>query len=206
MNEPAAREEILELMRRMERRPAHVEHVTMLALQIFDQLVVLHGLGPRERLLLEAAGCLHDIGHVTEHSGSAHHQESARLIRGQPWQYFTPADVEIIAQVARYHRKEMPELAHKEFRVLNETDRRVVQRLAAMLRLADSFDRGHFQPVQRVTVELPPNRIIFRLEATGSVDREIQAAIRKGDLATAVFQRDLCFAIVEGKLTAAAPK
>src|SRR5262245_21165873 len=129
MNESAAREEILELMRRMEQRPAHVEHVTGLALQIFDQLVALHGLGPRERLLLEAAGCLHDIGHVTEHPGSAHHQESARLIRGQHWRNFGPADVEVIAQVARYHRKEMPELTHDEFRALAETDRRLVQRL-----------------------------------------------------------------------------
>jgi len=206
MNESAAREEILELMRRMEQRPAHVEHVTRLALQVFDQLAALHGLGPRERLLLEAAGCLHDIGHVTEHPGSAHHQESARLIRGQHWNYFSPVDVEIIAQVARYHRKEMPELTHNEFKALNEMDRRVVQRLAAMLRLADSFDRGHFQPVQRVTVELRPNKIIFRLEATGSVDREIQAAIRKGDLATAVFQRDLIFVLDEVKPAAVASK
>jgi exopolyphosphatase/guanosine-5'-triphosphate,3'-diphosphate pyrophosphatase len=204
MNEPAAREEIRELMCRMEQRPAHVQHVTLLALQLFDQLVPLHGFGLRERLLLEAAGCLHDIGHVTAHPGSAHHEESARLIRGQPWKYLSPSDVEIIAQVARYHRKEMPELTHSEFKALDETDRRVVQRLAAMLRLADSLDRGHFQPVQRVTVELPPNKIVFRLETTGSVDREIQAAIRKGDLAMAVFQRDIVFTISEEKAAPAA--
>src|SRR5689334_18209396 len=120
-------------MREKESRPVHVQHVAMLALQLFDQLVELHGLGGRERLMLEAAGHLHDIGHGTILTGEGHHKESARLIREHPWKSFNPQEVEIIAQVARYHRKSIPELSHDEFRGLADWDRRVVLRLAALL-------------------------------------------------------------------------
>ncbi len=193
MNEAAAREEILEFMREAEARPAHVGHVARLALQLFDQLAAMHGLGARERLLLEAAAHLHDIGHRGTTPGAGHHHESARMIRERPWKQFNRSEVEVIAQVARYHRKAMPEMAHEEFKSLTEWDRRVVQRLAALLRLADAFDRSHAQHIEQVIVELPVNRIIFRLESAGPVLREVQAANLKGDLARAVFQRDLVF-------------
>ena len=77
--------------------------------------------------------------------------------------------------------------------MLNEWDRRLVQRLAALLRLADAFDRSHAQHIDRVAVELPPNRIVLRLDSAGPVLREVHAAHLKGDLARAVFQRDLVF-------------
>jgi len=183
------------LMRAKETRPVHVQHVAVLALQLFDQLVELHGFGERERLLLGAASHLHDIGHGIVVTGEGHHKESARLIREHPWTRFTPREVEIIAQVARYHRKSMPELSHDEFRALPDWDRWLVQRLAAMLRLADSLDRNHTQLVRSVRVELPTNRIVFHLEVTGPVLREVRAAQLKGDLAQAVFQRDLVFLV-----------
>jgi exopolyphosphatase/guanosine-5'-triphosphate,3'-diphosphate pyrophosphatase len=180
-------------MSERELRPVHVQHVATLALQLYDQLAELHGLGVRERLLLEASACLHDIGHNSIPPGEGHHKESARLIREHPWRCFNPQEVELIAQVARYHRKSMPELSHEEFRALPDWDRRVVQRLAALLRLGDSLDRSHSQMVQGVRVELPTNRIVFHLETTGQVFREVRAAQIKGDLAQAVFQRDLVF-------------
>ena len=193
MNESDAREEMLAFMREKEARPAHVQQVARLALQLFDQLAALHGLGGRERLLLEAAAHLHDIGHRTAPPGLGHHHEAARMIREQPWKHFSGLEVEVIAQVARYHRRAMPELSHEEFKALNEWDRRVVQRLAAMVRLADAFDRSHAQHIERVVVELPVNRIVLRLCSVGPVLREVQAAHLKADLARIVFQRDLVF-------------
>src|SRR2546427_5916351 len=138
----AALEEVFELMRAMESQPVHVSHVTNLALQLFDSLTPLHGLGERERLLLEAAGFLHDIGHQFDHLKTGHHNESARLIREHPWKSFTPDEVTVIALVARYHRKAMPEMTHVEFAALPGTHRRLVQHLAALLRLADALDRN----------------------------------------------------------------
>jgi len=193
MDEGAAREEFLALMRELENKPIHVQHVARLALSLFDQLVTLHGLGPRERLLLEAGACLHDIGHQYGFTGEGHHKESARLIRERPWKHFTAPEVEVIAQVARYHRKAMPEMSHDEFRALDTWSRTTVQRLAAVLRLADSLDRTHQQVVRGVRVEILPNLLVLHLEAAGPIVRELRATQTKGDLAAAVFQRDLGF-------------
>ncbi len=195
------REEILALMREMENRPLHVQHVSRLALQLFDGLAPLHGLGERERLMLEAAGHLHDIGHQFDYLGTGHHKESARLIRERAWKSFGHLEVEIIAQVARYHRKSMPELDHPEFRALSDWDRRIVQQLSALLRLADALDRSHVQLVQGVQVEVRPNQIVLHLDAVEPVSREVKSALIKGDLAVAIFQRDLLFMINDEEIT-----
>jgi exopolyphosphatase/guanosine-5'-triphosphate,3'-diphosphate pyrophosphatase len=191
--ETAARTEILALMHQLEARPIHVQHVARLALQLFDGLAALHGLGPRERLLLEAAGYLHDIGHQYDFLGLGHHKESARLIREQAWKNLDRADVELIAQIARYHRKAMPDFTHEEFRALSEADRAIVQCLAGLLRLGDSLDRSHAQVISGLTVELRPGQVALHLEATGPIVREVSAAQIKADLAMLVFQRDFLF-------------
>ncbi len=188
-----AHAEILAVMYRRENRPGHVCHVSHLALQLFDQLESLHQLAARERLILEAAAHLHDIGRAGDMTSAGHHKESARLIREHPWQHFKPPEIELMAQVARYHRKALPDLAHEEFRRLSEPDRRVVLVLAACLRLADSLDRGHGRAVTNLRVEIQPNALVLHLEASHPLIREIRAASKKSDLATAVFQRDVIF-------------
>jgi exopolyphosphatase/guanosine-5'-triphosphate,3'-diphosphate pyrophosphatase len=187
----AVRAEFTALMFAHENKPAHVCHVSFLALQLFDQLGALHGLGPRERLLLETAAHLHDIGHAEDPTGTGHHKESARLIRAHPWKGLSPQEVEIVAQVARYHRKAIPEMEHDEFRVLAETDRRIVQHLAALLRLADSLDRSHARHVTGVKVELCANQLVLHLETAQYLPREIRAVQKKADLAMALYQRDV---------------
>ena len=193
-----ARAEALKFMQQMEARPVHVQHVATLSLQLFDQLTTLHALGSRERLLLELAGYLHDIGHRSDNVGVGHHLESARMIRERRWNGINRAEVEIVAQVARYHRKAMPEMSHEEFQALSFAARHIVQKLGALLRLADALDRTHIQLVREVRVELPVNKIVLHLEITGPVLHEVQAARLKGDLAEAVFQRDLVF-MVDGE-------
>jgi exopolyphosphatase/guanosine-5'-triphosphate,3'-diphosphate pyrophosphatase len=189
----AARAEAQALMQSMEAQPLHVTHVTSLALQIFDELSSLHGLGERERLLLEAAGYLHDIGHQFEHLGTGHHKESARVIREHGWKSFSPEEVSMFALVARYHRKAVPEMKDPFFAALYSNQRRTVQILAAILRIADALDRNHEQFVTGLRAEVRPSQIVFHLEASGPVLREVLTAQKKGDLAREMFQRELVF-------------
>jgi exopolyphosphatase/guanosine-5'-triphosphate,3'-diphosphate pyrophosphatase len=194
----AARAEFVALMHQREARPAHVQHVARLALALFDSLVSLHGLASRERLLLEAASHLHDIGHGSPTpNDTEHHKESARLIRAHAWVAFNAREVELMAQVARYHRRALPDFTHDEFCSLPAEDRDVVMRLAALLRLADALDRTHAQLVRRLAAELTENRIVIHVQAEGAIERELTAARQRGDLATLVFQRELEF-VVEG--------
>ncbi len=194
MNVEAAREEFLALMQALEEEPPHVQHVARLAVHLFDELEDLHGLSDHDRLVLEAAACLHDIGWSTSPDGSGHHRESARIIREHGWQHFNRESVEIIALVARYHRKSPPDLEHEEFAALSPAERLRVQQLAALLRIADGLDRGHLQHISHLSAEILPGRIVIHLSSDHPASREIASATRKSDLAHTVFQREIAFA------------
>jgi exopolyphosphatase/guanosine-5'-triphosphate,3'-diphosphate pyrophosphatase len=193
MNAASFRDEFLAALREMEDDPAHVMHVARLSLQLFDRFQPLHALSVEDRLLLEAAAHLHDVGWRTALDGREHHKESARLIRLRPWSSLAPVEVEILAQVARYHRRAIPSVEHEAFAGLAETDRERVRRLAAILRLADALDRRHEERVVQVDCDIHPRRLQFRLHAPLNVDPEIAAAEKKGDLARLVFERELVF-------------
>jgi len=200
MNLPAAREEVLAFMQALEEEPHHVQHVAALALQLFDELEDLHGLDDHDRFILEAASLLHDVGWSVSPDGSGHHRESARLIREHGWKHFDEQAVTLTAVVARYHRKSPPDLEHEEFAALAPAERRRVQQLAALLRLADGLDRGHQQYVTGVSVEILPDTLLLRLHTSHPCSREVASALKKSDLAATVFHRPVTIAVVlEGK-------
>lgn len=193
MNPVAAAFELRAAMERLEPEPEHTTHVAFLAVRLFDELRPLHGMGAEERVLLEGAACLHDIGWPESRRGSGHHKISARLIRQQHWHSLTEIEVELLAQVARYHRRAHPCSEHVDYHRLPPQRKRVVRLLASMLRLADAFDRSHLQHVRdlraRITQEWVELTLLSRVEPA----REIAAAIKKGELAREVFQLDLRF-------------
>ncbi len=169
-------------MQHLEPEPEHVLQVARLALRLFDDLAGWHGLGRRERVLLEGAACLHDIGWTVARSGLRHHKESARLIREQRWRCFVPREVETLALVARYHRKTPPRPAHRAFARLNPLDQSRVATLAALLRVADALDRRHIQVVRDVRAALDDKRLTVRIDAPQAVAVEMDAGRRKSDL------------------------
>ncbi len=136
---------------------AHSEHVAKLAMRLFDQLVrdeiLPHRLATAEcRMLLEAAAVLHDVGHLVNYA--KHHKHSMRLISNSDIRGFTPRQLSIIAQIARYHRRAEPSLRHGRFKRLSRDDRGIVAKLAAILRVADGLDRAHTQAVHDATLRL----------------------------------------------------
>jgi exopolyphosphatase/guanosine-5'-triphosphate,3'-diphosphate pyrophosphatase len=193
VNRVAALNELRAAMQRLEPEPEHTSHVAHLAVRLFDQLLPLHGLGPDDRILLEGAACLHDIGWPVSDGGTAHHKHSARLIRAQKWEHLTPAEADVVAQVARYHRRALPCAEHGDFHRLHRTRKLAVRHLAAILRLADAFDRSHVQAVRDVEVRIEPDRLEFTLRSRQPPLREIAAGEKKGDLAREIFDRKLLF-------------
>ena len=133
-------ESVLHLAARFDDDRHHAEHVTELALSLFDQTVDLHGLDEACEEYLEAAGLLHNVGLAIAHD--AHHKHSYYLIRNaEQLTGFTDREIELIAQVARYHRKSEPKQKHAEYAALRPDDQRVVRILAGMLRVAIGLDR-----------------------------------------------------------------
>jgi len=131
----------------------HSERVAAFAVDLFDQTVgILHDWGPEERELLWAAAILHNCGHYVSHS--AHHKHSYYLIRHGELLGYTEGEIEIIANLARYHRRSCPKKKHESYRSLaTKRDRKVVDQLSPLLRLAVSLDRRHIGAIQGIRGE-----------------------------------------------------
>ena len=180
---------------------AHGRQVRDLAVTLFDQLTALHNLGARERDLLDVAALLHDIGWTISHD--KHHKHAYRLIRENQQRLpgFTTAEVEWIANIARYHRKALPALKHEPFAALAAPDREIVRKLAALLRVADGLDRPHRQEVQRVTCLVTDAAVTLRLQVRNNPAAHQAGGERKCDLFAQVFRRPLRVEASAGGMT-----
>lgn len=172
----------------------HVEHVRHLALLLFDRLADELGCEPEERLLLEAAGLLHDVGQLVSYR--KHHQHSFQLLTHAERLGLPPRERGIVALVSRYHRRTGPRKKHAEFAALSAEDQTVVRRLSGLLRVADGLDRGHTAAVETVTTDLTSKALVVRLTprvAGADLGLECWGASRKADVLAKLLRRDVVF-------------
>ncbi len=160
----------LRLGRRYRFDEQHGQTVAALAARLFDDLAPYHGLGPRERILLLASALLHDVGDFVRYEG--HHKHSHYIILHSDLMGLTPTEREIVANVARYHRKSPPSLEHENFRALAQKARGQVKILAGILRVADALDREHRGVVTSVRARVDGGALW--LEVQGSEDRVLE--------------------------------
>ncbi|CAN5631080.1 Ppx/GppA phosphatase family protein [soil metagenome] len=181
------RRSVLQLAERSHYEEPHSRHVQKLALQIFDQIGERLGCEPGERDLLSDAALLHDIGYHINYDD--HHKHSYHLISHAELLGMSPLEQLIVANVARYHRGPPPKKKHRGYAGLDKPSRRVVQRLSAILRVADGFDRGHSAAVVRVEAEWEEGALLLRgIPADGlrEVQLEVWGAERKSRLLSKV--------------------
>jgi exopolyphosphatase/guanosine-5'-triphosphate,3'-diphosphate pyrophosphatase len=133
-----------------EQELAHGKQVARLVGRIFDQIAERFKLDPADRPFLEAAARLQDVGYLINYD--QHHKHSYQLILNSRLSGFRPRELELIANIARYHRGARPKKKHANFRQLPPEDQLRVRRLSAILRVAVGLDRSHSQQVKDVTV------------------------------------------------------
>ncbi len=158
----------------------HAQHVARLAGSLFDQLRKVHKLEDTDRRILLAAAVLHDIGVYVGYK--KHHKHSFYLVSQSEIPEFSQREIDIIANLARYHRKGVPAEHHDAFTRLPEEDRARVIKLASLLRVADALDREHIQAVSSVRARVVKDRCILELDGTGDLLLERWALRRKGGL------------------------
>jgi exopolyphosphatase/guanosine-5'-triphosphate,3'-diphosphate pyrophosphatase len=141
----------------------HSDRVAVFALSLFDQTQgILHNWGGDERQLLWAAAILHNCGHYISHS--SHHKHSYYLIRNGELLGYTETEIEIIANIARYHRKSPPKKKHENFRnLLSKNHRQIVSQLSAILRLAVALDRRQIGAISQIQCKYYPDDREFHL-------------------------------------------
>lgn len=146
---------------------AHRDFVTKFSLQLFDQLRPIHRLGQHERLLLEIASRVDDIGNFINQKG--HYRHSAYIMEANPLIGLSDQDNRIIAEVARYHSAESPDISQAHYRHLEDEIQTPVAKLAAILRLVDALDDSRLQKISRIKLTLDGDQKLV-IKATANDD------------------------------------
>ena len=164
---------------------AHSGYVARIALKLFDCLESELGLDRHARLLLQIASILHDIGSFIR--SSDHHIHSQYILGHSDIFGLNKDDMNILSNVVRYHRSEVPSPTHLGYISLPRSDRTMVLKLASLLRIADALDRGHSQHIKDFDIELTRDTLILRAKGTHDVTLERLALDEKADLFEEVF-------------------
>ena len=165
----------------------HSQTVSRLACALFDELSEHFELDPHDRLYLEVASLLANVGITVSHA--KHHIHTYYIIRHAELLGLTDREIEIIAQVARYHRKSEPKLQHDAFAALQEEDQNRVRLLASILRVAIGLDRTHDGRVSGVDVSTTRKDLTIAVHAStmADLDLNIYAATERASLMSDVF-------------------
>jgi exopolyphosphatase/guanosine-5'-triphosphate,3'-diphosphate pyrophosphatase len=180
---------VLALGRRFGFDEHHARQVASLALQLFDQLAGLHRLPASARGLLEAAALLHDVGHAI--SPQRHHKHSFYLVANADVAGFSDQERQVVALVARYHRRTPPEAGRPDLKALAPGQLLLVRRLVAILRVADALDRSHSQPVLALRASVPKGRVRVVARARAALDLELWDVAREAAFFRQVIGRRL---------------
>ena len=168
---------------------AHGHHVAHLAARLFDELADEHGLGDRERLLLQVAALLHDIGIYV--SLRAHHKHSQYILAASQIFGLSDDETALISNVARYHRRGFPQRSHIPYAALDRQDRLIVNKLSSLLRVANALDAEHLQRVRNLRVLAGEGTWIIEYDATDDATMEQMAATARADMLSETFGRQV---------------
>ncbi|TRZ52849.1 Ppx/GppA family phosphatase [bacterium] len=175
---------IINLATRCNYDESHVKQILRFAVKIFDTLKDSSGLEENDKECLEAACILHDIGHSISHS--QHHRHSYYLIRNSELLGFNDEEIEMIANVARYHRKSHPKAKHNEFEKLNPDKKVKVKMLAGILRIADGLDRGHSANVKNIQLSISDK--VYKIGVVPEDSKDVTLEIWGANLRKELFE------------------
>jgi exopolyphosphatase/guanosine-5'-triphosphate,3'-diphosphate pyrophosphatase len=180
------------LARRFQKDQTHAEHVRELSVLLFDQLQPVHHLPAQSRVLLEAGALLHDTGHMISHRG--HHKHGEYLVLNGDIPGLEGRDRAVVAGLVRYHnRKSEPAGHHVAYSSLNNSDKRIARRLAAILRIAEALDHSHRQRVTQLRAAFQRDAVGLQIFARGDATEDLLDANRSAELFEKEFHVRLYF-------------
>jgi exopolyphosphatase/guanosine-5'-triphosphate,3'-diphosphate pyrophosphatase len=175
----------------------HAKHVAALAVSLFDELRSEHGLAARDRLRLEVAALLHDIGIFVSLRG--HHKHAQYILSVSEIFGLSRDDMAIISNIARYHRRAGPQKSHLPYMALDSDARVLVNKLGAILRVANALDADHLQKVRAVKVLREDDQWVLEVDGGGDLTLERLAALARADMLTDVFGSKVGFREAGGR-------
>lgn len=168
----------------------HALRVADLAVQLFDAFQRDHGLSSRDRMLLQVAAVLHEIGMFI--SPSSRHKHTAYLIGASDIFGLRQRDKEIVANVTRYHRGAMPRPTHAPYTALPKHDRARVSKLASILRIAIALDVSRTQKIEKLDIHTSEDSCeIWVADEAGDLSIEREDLARRKKMFTDFFGIDV---------------
>ena len=159
---------VLELADKYHYPKEHSHQVKHLTSQMFDQTKgLLHDYTEKEKELLEAAAILHDIGSLVAHND--HHKHTYYLIRNSGLLGFNDEEVELIANIARYHRRSNPKDSHPNFQKLPREHKKLVKELSSLLRIAEGLDKGHKHAIKDIEICTNSSKNKLKLKLSSNI-------------------------------------
>lgn len=163
----------------------HAERVRELSVRLFDELKTEQRMTDTHRLYLEVAALLHDIGLFV--SPRSHHKHSQYLISSSELFGLRKREQEIIANIARYHRRALPQRSHMAFISLDRDERMVVSKLAAILRVANALDKDHLQKSMDLKITREGDQIVLTAQNISDLAMGRLALASRSDFFTEIF-------------------
>jgi len=180
---------VLNLARNYQYEKDHANHVSFLAGRLFEQLVPLHGFGPKERDLLYAAALLHDLGRIIGYS--SHHKHTQTLLEYNGLPGYSPRETALIALLCRFHRKGQPVISDYKL-ILGKKDLKILKHLSAILRIAECLERGRNGNITDVITTWDDKNLRLTLIANQYPAVELWQANRNaGPLLAEVFNKNI---------------
>jgi exopolyphosphatase / guanosine-5'-triphosphate,3'-diphosphate pyrophosphatase len=168
---------------------SHAMAVTRLALELFDQTKQLHGLDENDRLLLEIAARVHEIGMYVR--VGRYHRHAAYLIMAAPLLGLSEEEKGILAQTVRYQRKSPPSDSHEGYAALSDAAKKKVWKMSALLRLAIALNKDRRDRVHSLVAECDEDTLSLHIEGSGDLLLERWAALQVADYVKQAFKRKL---------------
>ncbi len=183
---------VLQLGRSCNLDELHAETISRLSLEMFDSAKEegLHSFGPKERELLRYAAYLHDIGDFI--SFSNHHQHSYYIVRNAELLGFDQREIEIVASLAKFHRKKSLGKKSSELEGLEPSAQRIVVPLSSFLRIAEALDRSHCALIDHARfINANDEEAVLEVAARGDCQLELWGAESQGKGFRKAFDREL---------------
>ncbi len=162
----------------------HLDFVRKQSVLLYDSLSAELGLRGN-RVLLEAAALLHDIGVYIGNSG--HHKHGQYIVRNSNIFGLSTSDKELVGHIVRYHRRAKPNRSHVSYMSLDRSSRVVVQKLSALLRVADALDKSHTQRISITSLKIRKTRVVINTSYPGDLSLEKLSLVENGNLFEDVF-------------------
>ena len=147
----------------------HIDALTQMATLIFDTMKKIHGLGKRERLLLQVAAILHDCGkYISLANGPLC---SYDIIMASEIIGLTHMEREIVAYTVLYNTYPLP--AYEDFESdISRESYVVIAKLSAILRLSNAMDRSHKQKFKNVRAAVKGKELVITIETDDDIALE----------------------------------